>query len=671
MSDRKVLFNFVCKLLLILLVVSLANAQVAYVSVRSGAWTSRTTWAPRGVPGPMDTAIVSAGNTVGLAAPGVRSPRVTVGGLLVVGTLTPHFPVVRRGSTMTVTATTLINVGTIRGENGGRTRGGGSVFLSAPRIVGWIPSPGFFWNSGTIQAGTGSQFGGNVSVFYPNGRAVNTGRIRGGTGKRGGFVRMWGTIAVNANRDMNRGLWGGRGRRRNGSGGNASLVASNIPVGGNASATNARDSLVRGGRGTRRIPGPGGSAMVRALGVPPSPALNDTRAMIRGGDGCPPGPASLFGTPTINRGTIRAGNNICIPPPPPPRPVRVEPPEGLIEGWAKISGDIIELSAGNLLRIGDLNDANEAISAVNDLVITLAPGGVLDLVNNPSDVTLFSAGKNIIIHADEINLPDGVSELSEIADAYSIVQQEGEQYSLLDISPPDANFGVEPNETIVLSVIVSNLGNMSDEVSYNVSDTASPNWVVSIAGSNDINAMGADILQLQIQVPLNASEGDENIITIDANTDDANAISEIVLTVIEEVNSLADNPIPEDDAGDVSTEGIILSWTPGEVGPSAVYDVYFGTDDTAMDHLGSVSVNTIDVPEVLDVNEYYLWRVDVTDGAETYKGNLWGFETYSIPYCEPSMPGDLNGDCKIDFYDFAPIADDWLECNLVPDSDCP
>ncbi|MHC4637384.1 MAG: HAF repeat-containing protein [Planctomycetota bacterium] len=42
----------------------------------------------------------------------------------------------------------------------------------------------------------------------------------------------------------------------------------------------------------------------------------------------------------------------------------------------------------------------------------------------------------------------------------------------------------------------------------------------------------------------------------------------------------------------------------------------------------------------------------------------------SEPYCVQKIPGDANGDCKIDFADFAIIASHWLECNLDPPSAC-
>ncbi|MFH1614708.1 MAG: hypothetical protein ABIG61_06465 [Planctomycetota bacterium] len=40
------------------------------------------------------------------------------------------------------------------------------------------------------------------------------------------------------------------------------------------------------------------------------------------------------------------------------------------------------------------------------------------------------------------------------------------------------------------------------------------------------------------------------------------------------------------------------------------------------------------------------------------------------PVCTGEIPGDANGDCKIDFEDFAIMAEHWLECNLDPLEAC-
>ncbi len=33
--------------------------------------------------------------------------------------------------------------------------------------------------------------------------------------------------------------------------------------------------------------------------------------------------------------------------------------------------------------------------------------------------------------------------------------------------------------------------------------------------------------------------------------------------------------------------------------------------------------------------------------------------------CEPNIPGDISGDCKVDFNDFAIMASDWLEVGTL------
>jgi formylglycine-generating enzyme required for sulfatase activity len=49
--------------------------------------------------------------------------------------------------------------------------------------------------------------------------------------------------------------------------------------------------------------------------------------------------------------------------------------------------------------------------------------------------------------------------------------------------------------------------------------------------------------------------------------------------------------------------------------------------------------------------------------------NVTGFRLVG-PYCAAAIAGDVNGDCKIDFEDFAEIASHWAECNLDPVEAC-
>ena len=45
-------------------------------------------------------------------------------------------------------------------------------------------------------------------------------------------------------------------------------------------------------------------------------------------------------------------------------------------------------------------------------------------------------------------------------------------------------------------------------------------------------------------------------------------------------------------------------------------------------------------------------------------------ESAHKPFCAKYPRMDFNGDCKVDFADFAIMASSWLECNLVPQSTC-
>lgn len=48
----------------------------------------------------------------------------------------------------------------------------------------------------------------------------------------------------------------------------------------------------------------------------------------------------------------------------------------------------------------------------------------------------------------------------------------------------------------------------------------------------------------------------------------------------------------------------------------------------------------------------------------------WVHKNLAGPVCIKKPPGDLNDDCRVDFYDFALFADNWLSCNLRPQSEC-
>ena len=47
------------------------------------------------------------------------------------------------------------------------------------------------------------------------------------------------------------------------------------------------------------------------------------------------------------------------------------------------------------------------------------------------------------------------------------------------------------------------------------------------------------------------------------------------------------------------------------------------------------------------------------------------FEIAALTACEPPLDSDITGDCKVNFEDFAQMALDWLQCNLLPCDACP
>jgi len=70
---------------------------------------------------------------------------------------------------------------------------------------------------------------------------------------------------------------------------------------------------------------------------------------------------------------------------------------------------------------------------------------------------------------------------------------------------------------------------------------------------------------------------------------------------------------------------------------------------------------SLDVNGYLDWNTTYNWQVDeVIGGVVTYSSPVWTFTTADYE-CESVLVGDLNGDCKVNFIDFAMMTDNWLE----------
>ena len=148
----------------------------------------------------------------------------------------------------------------------------------------------------------------------------------------------------------------------------------------------------------------------------------------------------------------------------------------------------------------------------------------------------------------------------------------------------------------------------------------------------------------------------------------------------EEVESLFDNnpfasdPSPENGAVSVPVD-TDLTWTAGLDAES--HDVYLGTDLTlvtnatteADEFMGNVTVETYTPPVPLDPLIPHYWRIDEKIGDHTVKGTVWTFTTGSA--CWPPLEADLTGDCVVNLADFAVMANEWMQCHLIPESECP
>jgi hypothetical protein len=62
------------------------------------------------------------------------------------------------------------------------------------------------------------------------------------------------------------------------------------------------------------------------------------------------------------------------------------------------------------------------------------------------------------------------------------------------------------------------------------------------------------------------------------------------------------------------------------------------------------------------------WAVNIAYNEPT--ATILTTESAPKPFCAKYPRMDFNGDCKVDFADFAIMASSWLECNLVPQSAC-
>jgi hypothetical protein len=122
-----------------------------------------------------------------------------------------------------------------------------------------------------------------------------------------------------------------------------------------------------------------------------------------------------------------------------------------------------------------------------------------------------------------------------------------------------------------------------------------------------------------------------------------------------------------------------LSWTrpaPRQPGDTIRCDVWFGTDSnmpgTNTKILNKQDANSVAISSLASHQDYY-WRVDCYDpntpGPEIKsEGETWTFNTAGN--CVSYMPGDINGDCYVNFADVEEMAANWLKCNDESNPQC-
>ncbi|KKT06063.1 MAG: hypothetical protein UV78_C0020G0008 [Parcubacteria group bacterium GW2011_GWA2_43_17] len=114
---------------------------------------------------------------------------------------------------------------------------------------------------------------------------------------------------------------------------------------------------------------------------------------------------------------------------------------------------------------------------------------------------------------------------------------------------------------------------------------------------------------------------------------------------------------------------LTLGWTKGATALS--HNVYIGTsfadvntaaNPNVLPGRGNQTSVTYTPTFELETATTYYWRIDEVDGSNTYKGEVWEFTTAPGDICNPVLAGDLDGNCIVNFEDFAIMSANWLDC---------
>ncbi|MFI4911662.1 MAG: hypothetical protein ACIAQZ_08350 [Sedimentisphaeraceae bacterium JB056] len=124
---------------------------------------------------------------------------------------------------------------------------------------------------------------------------------------------------------------------------------------------------------------------------------------------------------------------------------------------------------------------------------------------------------------------------------------------------------------------------------------------------------------------------------------------------------------PEDGAVD-QARNVTLSWD-SEITLTGNYQVYMGDSAETLSYVG-MSTGTSFSPDFLDWGQTYYWQVVYDDGVDVIESSVWSFTVDPTIDCDGTLVADFDGNCITNTADLAMMAEQWLNCTIINDSDC-
>lgn len=176
----------------------------------------------------------------------------------------------------------------------------------------------------------------------------------------------------------------------------------------------------------------------------------------------------------------------------------------------EVRGRDVVIFGGNNWNLDLRNLNGAAISATGDITLAVGNGGVVDLRGNNSQV--LQAGGKVMIAANTISLNPSTS-LSNVAGA-NVQTSSSRILSDVSLIGPGQMMG-QPGVTLPINLTVLNGGPLQNTYLFSRSDSA--NWSLgALPSSVVIGGLNLRDLTLNVTIPLTATSGEVNVITIRA-----------------------------------------------------------------------------------------------------------------------------------------------------------